>query len=164
MYIIRTVVTALAFCTTGNSLKAEHFSYGDTKTANVRDEQFRGQYCRISVYGPTGGSFVKGNYDEPNGVLKIDVDRMSYLEVSGRARKVVIAFVDRSSNVNLANLSIGAGGVEIHSVRRSKVDIGQCEGLATIKNVESSSITLHPGSTVIGRERLTDGAQVFFEE
>ncbi|WP_037252954.1 hypothetical protein [Rhodopirellula europaea] len=143
---------------------AEHFSYGDSKTASVRDAQFRGQYCRISVYGPKGGSHVKGNYDETNGVLKIDVDRMSYLEVSGRAKKVVIAFVDRGSNVNLANLSIGAGGVEIHSVRRSKVDIGQCEGPATIKNVESSSITLHPGTTVIGRDRLTDGSKVFFEE
>jgi hypothetical protein len=164
MYIIRAIVTAIACCTIGNSLMAEHFSYGDAKTASVRDERFRGQYCRVSVYGPTGGSHVKGNYDEPNGVLKIDVDRMSYLEVSGRAKKVVIAFVDRGSNVDLSNLSIGTGGVEIHSVRRSKVDIGQCVGPATIKNAESSSITLHPGSTVIGRDRLTDGSKVFFEE
>lgn len=166
MYLPSLVFAAFALGTFGNALMAEHFSYGDTKPAGVHDEQFRGQNCRISVLGPTGGSCVNGHYDEPNGVLKVTVDRLSYLEVRGRAKKVVITFVDLNSNVNLAKLKIGAGGVEIHSVnRRSKVDIGSCEGPVTIKSVESSSsITARPGTTVIGRDRMTGGSNMFFEE
>lgn len=164
MYLTRLILAALAIFTYGNSLKAEHFTYGDTKPAGRNDEQFLGQQCRISVYGPSGGSYVKGNYDEPDGILKITVDRLSYLEVAGRAKKVVIVFVDLNSNVNLANLDIGLGGVEIHSVnRRSKVDIGHCKGPITIKSVETSVLTVHPGTTVTGHDRLTDGSALFFE-
>lgn len=165
MNLTHQILAALAFCTFGNSLMAEHFSYGDKEPVGVRDEQFSGKHCRICVYGPTGGSFVKGTYDEPNGELKISVDRLSYLEVSGRAKKVIITFVDLNSNVSLTNLNVGAGGVEIHSVnRRSKVDIGQCEGPVTFKSVESSSVTVKPGTTLIGRDRLTDGSKLFFED
>ncbi|MFY9251979.1 MAG: hypothetical protein WAO83_00890 [Fuerstiella sp.] len=160
----RLILTAFAFFSFENSLIAEHLSYGDKEPAGVHDAQFSGKHCRISVYGPTGGSYVKGSYDEPNGELKISVDRMSYLEVHGRAKKVVITFVDLNSNLNLTNLTVGVGGVEIHSVnRRSKVELGSCQGPVTIKSVESSSITVPAGTRVIGRDRFFDGSNLYFE-
>ena len=143
---------------------AEHFTYGDEVVAGVHDEQFSGKHCRISVYGPTGGSYVSGTYQDANGELRISVDRYSYLEVRGSAHKVVVTFVDRNSNVNLANLKVGTGGIEIHSVnRRSKVDIGECLGPVTLKSVEASSITVRHGTHVIGKNRMRDGAHLFFE-
>ena len=164
MEVTHLIVAALVLFSFEDPLTDRHFSYGDTEPAGVYDEQFSGQHCRISAYGPSGGSYVKGNYDEPNGELKISVDRLSYLEVHGRAKEVVITFVDLNSNLNLTNLAIGTGGVEIHSVnRRSKVEFGRCEGPVTIKSVESSSITLRPGTQVIGHDRFYDGSKLYFE-
>ncbi|MEW4488006.1 hypothetical protein AB1L42_07970 [Thalassoglobus sp. JC818] len=143
---------------------AEHFTYGDDVVAGVHDEQFSGKHCRISVYGPTGGSYVSGTYQDPNGELRISVDRYSYLEVRGSARKVVVTFIDRNSNVNLEHLKVGTGGIEIHSVnRRSKVDIGESLGHVTLKSVEASSISVPHGTHVIGEDRMRDGARLFFE-
>ncbi|MCA8989373.1 MAG: hypothetical protein KDA78_17115 [Planctomycetaceae bacterium] len=165
MHQICLVLSTLVVWSFGHSLMAEHFSYGDKEPAGLHNERFSGQYCRISVYGPTGGSYVKGNYSDPEGELKISVDRLSYLEVSGRAKSVVITFVDLSSNVNLTNLDVGTGGITIQSVnRRSKVNIGQCEGPVSIKSVESSSISVPPDTKVIGRDKLTDGSSLYFEE
>ncbi|MEZ5941947.1 MAG: hypothetical protein R3C18_11185 [Planctomycetaceae bacterium] len=147
-------------------LAADQFSYGDKEPAGVHDERFEGKHCRVSVSGPTSGSCVKGRYDEPEGELRIAVDRLSHLTVSGRARKVVIMYVDLNCSVDLSQLEIGTGGVEIRSVsRRSNAKIGRCDGPVTIKSVdEGSAILLQPRTTVIGRNKFFGGSHLFFEK
>lgn len=165
MYMPRVFLSTWVLLSCGTGLRAEHFCYGDKEPVGVHKERSSGQHRGISVYGPTEGSYVKGRYDDANGVLKISVDRLSYLEVRGRAKGVIITFVDLNSNVNLSSLDAGVGGVEIYSVkRRSKVDIGPCRGAATIKSVESASISVLPETKVVGREKLTEGSKLDFKK
>ena len=149
----------------GDLLVADLFSYGDREPASEHHARFGGKECRILVYGPTGGSYVAGTYDDPNGELRISVDRFSYLELTGRARKVVVTLVDRKSNVNLVNLAVGDGGIEIHSVSgRSKVETGRSVGPVILKSVEASSISVQRETHVKGRDRIRDGGKLFVED
>lgn len=164
MHSIRLTLSLLATCSLFDNAVAEHFTYGEKIPAGVHNEQFHGEHCRISVYGPTGGSFVKGTYDQPSGELKISVDRLSHLTVAGRAEKVIVTFVDLNCSVDLTGLVIGTGGAEIHSVnRRSKVELGPCAGPVVVKSVELSTVTVPAGTRVIGRDRFFEKSKLYFE-
>ena len=146
MNTVRSSLVLLVIFSTANSLSADQFSYGgDNKKPQAHhNERFTGDKCRVLVHG---NSSVVGSYDEPTGELKIIVDRYSHLTVGGRARKVVVMFVDLNCSVDLTELNVGEGGVEIHSVnRRSGVSIGHCDGSVTVKSVDvGSTITVPLG-------------------
>ena len=123
------------------------YGFGTDKAVGLDAEVFRGDKCFVRVRGPRGGSRVKGTYDNPDGLLMISAD-YSYVEIHGRARKVIVKYVDPSAGVNLTNLKIGDGGIIIKSVDNASVmQIGSCDGPVEIRSVENASIVEVPRGT-----------------
>lgn len=157
------LVASLSICSTAI---AEQFSYGVDQPANLPNERFTGDRCYVIVHGPSGGSNVGGVYDNADGTLLISVDRFSHLSIRGSARKVIVMYVNSHCSVDLTEVKIGSGGVEIHSVDgRSHVDFGHCDGLVKIQSVDDGSvIRLRAGTKVDGKNKFHGSSELYFDE
>lgn len=144
---------------------AEEYWYGfnTDKAVGRYDELFRGETCFVRVRGPRGGSQVTGRYDNPDGTLIISAD-YSYVEIEGRAKRVVVKYVDPSAGVNLTNLAIGDGGIVVKSVDNASVmQIGSCAGPVEIRSVDNSSVVEVPrGTGVRGKNRFSRSSRLRF--
>lgn len=141
------------------------YGFGVDNAVGLYNEVFRGDECFVRVRGPRGGSQVHGTYDNPDGILMIAAD-YSYVEIHGRAKKVIVKYVDPLAGVNLTNLKIGEGGIIIKSVdNASVIQIGSCDGPVEIRSVDNSSIVEVPrGTKLKGRKRISKTSRLFFTE
>ncbi len=150
-----------------STARADEFSYGFgvQEAVGLSNEVFQGDDCYVRVRGPRGGSQIKGTYDNPDGVLIITVE-YSYLEIRGRAKKVIVRYVDTHSGLDLTNLQIGEGGVVIKSVdNASSMEIGHCEGPVQIRSVDNASvISLQRGTKVEGKDRISKNSRLYFRK
>lgn len=165
----RKIFAALLVCSSCalvlDGATADEFSYGfhTDEAVGVHGEVFRGNECFVRVRGPRGGSQVKGTYDNADGDLFITAE-YGYLEIHGRAKRVIIRYVDTSACVNLKHLQIGDGGILVKSVDNASVlEIGRCKGPVQIRSVDNASVVEVPrGTKLDGKDRFSDSSRLVF--
>ncbi len=111
------------------------------------------------------GEVFRGNetYENADGDLFISAE-YGYLEIHGRAKRVIIRYIDTSACVNLKNLQIGDGGIIVKSVDNASVlEIGPCIGPVQIRSVDNASVVEVPrGTNVDGKVRFSDSSRLVF--